>query len=378
VNSLVGAFSLALAAVAGQAAAAAAAVAQPPAPAASASALESPQCDVRPAYPVGALHGGAQGNTAIEMTFGADGAVATSKVTSASGPTPEHALLDQAALEAMSHCRLAHPETPPMPRRISYQWKLEGGDPEHDPGVQAERERLRQQAAADARLPADAERGNIAAQLALARQYANGDGHERDEKLASKWFRLAAEAGDADAQVYYGQRLMAGKGVSQDDDAGIAWLRKAAARGSGSAAFGLGIFAHAGRGMPASDSVAFHWFLQGAQAGSRAAMLATADAYAKGSGTPHDDAQATRWYLAASPYNMYTVYRLGLAWRDGLGVRVDYERAAFCMALAGKHGETEPTQALATIAPHLDAATLARVRARAEAWQVGQPLFAPD
>jgi hypothetical protein len=241
--------------------------------------------------------------------------------------------------------------------------------------VQAERERLKQQAAADARLPAEAERGIVAAQLALARQYANGDGRSRDDRLASQWFRRAAEAGDPDAQVYYGQRLMVGKGVPQDDDAGIAWLRKAAAQGSGSAAFGLGLFAHAGRGMPASESTAFRWYLQGAQAGSRAAMVATADAYAQGNGTPRDDAQATRWYLAASTYNMYSVYRLGLAYRDGLGVPVDYERAAFCMALAGKHGEKEPTQAFASIAPHLDAATLARVQASAWAWQVGEPLF---
>ena len=357
---------------------AAAAAASSPAGAASVSALEPLQCEVRPVYPPGALRSGVQGTTGIEVTFAADGTVATSRVIAASGTSPEHALLDQAALEAMSHCRLtpAQTQSQAMPRRIVYAWTLDGaGDPDLAPGVRAERERLRQQAAANARLPAEAERGITAAQLELAKQYATGDGRERDEKLASKWFRRAAEAGDADAQVYYGQRQMAGKGVSQDDEAGIAWLRRAAAQGSGSAAFGLGIFAHAGRGMAASEREAFRWFLQGAQAGSRAAMVASADAYAAGSGTARDDAQAARWYLAASSYNMHSVYRLGLAYRDGLGVPVDYERAAFCMALAGKHGEKEPDAALATIAPHLDAATLARIQVNAQAWQVGEPLF---
>lgn len=334
-------------------------------------------CDAWPEYPTGAVRKGAQGTTAMEMTFGADGTVTASRVVGASGPLPENALLDQAALAAMSHCRLEHGETPSTTRRLEYAWKLEGGSGQSIEALrQAELDRLKQQAADDAKLPVDAERGVVAAQLALARQYATGERRERDDKLASRWFRRAAEAGDADAQVYYGQRLMVGKGVSQDDDAGIAWLRKAAAQGSGSAAYGLGMFARAGRGMPASDSDAFRWFLQGAQAGTRAAMVEVADAYAKGAGTPRDDAQAARWYLAASAHNMYSVYRLGLAYRDGLGVPVDYERATFCMALAGKHGEKASTAALATIVPHLDAATLARATARAEAWQVGEPLFA--
>ena len=173
---------------------------------------------------------------------------------------------------------------------------------------------------------------------------------------------------------------MVGQGVPQDDDAGIAWLRKAAAQGNGSAAYGLGIFARAGRGMRASESDAFHWFLQGAQAGTPAAMVELADAYSKGTGTPRDDAQATRWYFAATTVsnNMYPVYRLGLAYRDGLGVPVDYERAAFCMMVAIKHPLSKPPDVMASIAPHLDAATLARVTARADAWQVGQPLFPPE
>ena len=347
---------------------------------ASASAVEANpmHCDdARPQYPLDALHKGVQGVTVIEVTFAPDGTVATSRVAVASGPLPENVLLDQAALEAMSHCRLEHGETAQAsPRRIEYRWKLgDGTDQDLADMAARERQRLRQQAADDAALEADAKRGIAAAQLALAKQYADGDRRERDDKLATQWFRHAAEAGDADAQVYYGQRLMVGKGVSQDDAAGIAWLRKAAAQGSGSAAYGLALFARAGRGMPASDTDAFKWFLQAAQAGTRAAMFEVADAYAKGAGTPRDATQAARWYLAASPYNLNAVYRLGIIYRDGLGVPADYERAAFCMALLGRHGEKAPSAALATIAPHLDAATLARIQSRADAWKVGDPLF---
>ena len=333
-------------------------------------------CDVRPDYPAQALRAGVQGMSLIEATFGPDGAVTSARVARASGPLPENALLDQAALAALSHCRVIPSENPKATQQIAYAWKLDGvGDPDQMPGVQAEHDRLKLQEAMDAQLVIDADHGVVAAQLALARQYATGDRRTRDEKLASQLFRRAAEAGDVDAQVYYGQRLMVGKGVSRDDDAGIAWLRKAAAQGSGSAAYGLGIFARAGRGMRASDTEAFRWLMQAAQAGTRPALEEVADAYAKGSGTPRDDVQAARWYLAASPYSLVAIYRLGMAYRDGRGVPVDYGRAALCLAVADRHGVNAPARALDTVAPHLDAATLAAVQARADRWKFGESLF---
>jgi TonB family protein len=332
-------------------------------------------CDARPQYPLEAARKGVQGSTVIEVTFAPGGTVAATRVAVASGTRPENALLDQAALEAMAQCRLERADiAEASSRRIEYRWKLDEGTGQ-PLGDEAWRARQRQLAADDAALEEEARRGVAAAQLALAKQYADGERRDRNDKLAMQWFQRASEAGNADAQVYYGQRLMVGKGAPQDDAAGIAWLRKAAAQGSGSAAYGLGLFARAGRSLPKSEVDAFRWFLQGAQAGTRAAMVEVADAYAKGAGAPRDDTQAAHWYLAASAYNMYTVYRLGIIYRDGLGVPADLERAAFCMALAGRHGERAPGAALATIAPRLDAQTLARIQARADAWQVGDPLF---
>jgi len=347
--------------------------------ASDASAQANPMlCDQRPTYPPAAARRGIQGTSTMDLDFAQDGTLVVARLAAPSGPQPENALLDQAALASMQHCHLAHGEPRPTTRRLAYLWKLDDGRTGMDAIQaleQAEQERLAMQAADDARLVVEAEKGVAGAQLALARQYADGDHRERDDKLAVKWFRRAAEAGNADAQVYYGQRLMAGKGVSQDDDAGIAWLRKAAAQGSGAAAYGLGIFTRAGRGVRASAEDAFRWFLQGAEAGNRAAILETAEAYAKGAGTPRDPVQATRWFMAATPSSNYAIYRVGLAWRDGLGVPVDYERAAFCMAVLSRHGDRGPTAALAGIASHLDAATLARIQARADAWKVGDPLF---
>jgi TonB family protein len=335
-------------------------------------------CQPRPDYPKAAANRGVQGTSIIDLDFATDGTLAMARIAVPSGASPEHALLDEAALAAVQRCRLARAESAPTTRRLTYNWKLDEGGATADymKGLErAERDRLAIQAADDARLSIDAEHGVVAAQLALARQYADGERREGNDKLASTWFRKAAEAGDVDAQVYYGQRLMAGKGVSQDDEAGVAWLRKAAAQGSGAAAYGLGIFTRAGRGTRASDSEAFRWFLQGARAGTLLAILETADAYAKGTGTQRDDAQAAHWYLLAAPHSYVAIYRLGLAYRDGLGVTADYERAAFCMAVIGRHGERSPTAALATIVPRLDAATMARVQARADAWNIGDPLF---
>jgi TonB family protein len=73
-----------------------------PAPRAAVLDAEDPGC--HPAYPPAAAQARAQGTSVLWFRIDAQGRVVESHVVQPSGPTPEHALLDRAALAALARC----------------------------------------------------------------------------------------------------------------------------------------------------------------------------------------------------------------------------------------------------------------------------------
>ena len=61
-----------------------------------------PAC--RPSYPAASLRARAQGSTSVRFIVGADGRLVSARIVGASGSTPEHQVLDEAALAALSRC----------------------------------------------------------------------------------------------------------------------------------------------------------------------------------------------------------------------------------------------------------------------------------
>jgi len=76
-----------------------------------------------------------------------------------------------------------------------------------------------------------ADKGMKEAQFALGNCYMNGQGVEKDQKIAAEWFRKAADQGMKEAQFALGNCYMNGQGVEKDPKLAAEWFRKAADQG---------------------------------------------------------------------------------------------------------------------------------------------------
>lgn len=78
------------------------------------------------------------------------------------------------------------------------------------------------------------------AQYYLGMMYANGQGVERDEREAAKWFTNAAKQGVSQAQFRVAEMYEQGRGVPRDYESAYAWYAVAAKLGNKEAPAALG------------------------------------------------------------------------------------------------------------------------------------------
>jgi len=105
-----------------------------------------------------------------------------------------------------------------------------------------------------------AERGDSGAQSLLGLIYLNGNGVQRNDSEAIKWYRRAADQGNADAQLRVGDMYFEGLGVPQDYSEAGRWYRLAADHGNAFAQFNLAILYARGEGEPPDNILAHMWF----------------------------------------------------------------------------------------------------------------------
>lgn len=70
--------------------------------------------------------------------------------------------------------------------------------------------------------------GEPEAQYQLAGMYLRGEGGDKNERQAVRWFKLAADKGHVRAQAAFGQLLFQGVGVARNPSRGLMWLDVAA------------------------------------------------------------------------------------------------------------------------------------------------------
>ena len=94
-----------------------------------------------------------------------------------------------------------------------------------------------------------AEKGDLNAQIELAKAYRQGIGFSQDYKRAVNWFTLAAEQGDAEAQYNLGVMQSFGLGVVPNNETAVKWYTLAAKQGDALAQYNLGRLYFLGHGV---------------------------------------------------------------------------------------------------------------------------------
>ena len=119
----------------------------------------------------------------------------------------------------------------------------------------------------------DAEHGDLWAQNHIGVCYMQGDGVEKNDTLAVKWFLKGAKSGEVCAQSNLGNCYYEGLGGLKVDYAeAVKWYRKAAERGLDNAQYRLGRCYGKGLGVEQSDEEAFKWLCMAARQGHEEAQ----------------------------------------------------------------------------------------------------------
>lgn len=94
----------------------------------------------------------------------------------------------------------------------------------------------------------------------LGARYATGDGVEKDEAAAVRWYRRGARRGDPLCQYDLGFMMLLGEGTDRDPKLAVRWLERAAEGGQVQAARLLADLYDSGEhGVPADREEAARW-----------------------------------------------------------------------------------------------------------------------
>ncbi len=172
--------------------------------------------------------------------------------------------------------------------------------------------------------------------------YYQGQGVEKNEHEAFKWFLLAAEEGDGEAQSLIGVFYRHGKGVEQNSEKAFYWSKLAAEQGDAFAQSQLGELYEEGEGVKQDYLEARKWFLKAAEQGEVDGQLSLARFYMNGNGVPEDYQEAATWYRkAAEQGDAYAQNELGELYEEGKGVNQDYIEARKWFLKAAEQGDMD-------------------------------------
>lgn len=151
-------------------------------------------------------------------------------------------------------------------------------------------------------LTAKAEKGDAAAQHALALRFRDGKDVAKDDAAAMMWAHRAADQGHVDAMDFVGFAYLRGAVVKRSTGIAFAYF-SAAAPQSAQAAFNLGQCYFGAQGTEQDIARALEWWKKAAAQGHGRAASCAAMAYLSGEGIAPDPAEARRLAERAAELN---------------------------------------------------------------------------
>ena len=183
-----------------------------------------------------------------------------------------------------------------------------------------------------------AEQGCEFGQNSLGDCYYYGRGVDEDNVEAVKWYRKAAEQGFSLAQFSLGKCYYYGYGVDEDKVKAVKWYQKAAEQGDANAKTNLGWCYYCGFGVTENVQKAEELLLDAANEDNNLAMLRLGHIYS-------NDGNATcaiNWYKKAAEHGKaYADTCIGEIYRNGNGIKQNYEKAYGYFKKAANNGEPE-------------------------------------
>ena len=143
---------------------------------------------------------------------------------------------------------------------------------------------------------AAARSGELEAQVLLGQILLNGDGIERDPKLALTWFRICAQRGSAMASNMLGRCHEHGWGCAVDLPAAAGYYHQAAAQELDWGQYNLANLYATGRGVPRDPALAFQLYRRAAEQGHAKSMNLVGRCYEEGLGVAANPTTALLWY----------------------------------------------------------------------------------
>ena len=171
-----------------------------------------------------------------------------------------------------------------------------------------------------------AEAGDARAQYQIYEAYDNGNGVEKNDKLAQMWCKKAADNGHIIAAALVGFREM----IFGSTAVAVEYWEKAAQAGHLKAATELaGIYLEGDDGVPMNKARALELLNKAANGGYAEAQNSLGVCYMTGKGVPEDALEAVKWFeKAAEQGEEFAMKNLALCLRDGTGVAVNKAKAA--------------------------------------------------
>lgn len=224
---------------------------------------------------------------------------------------------------------------------------------------------------AEKELRADADGGNVQAQVLLGRIQRDARNPNRNAGKAFEWFRRAAEAGSAEARYVAGLMAQRGEGTAADPAQAIAWWRQAAEAGYAPAMGVLAASYLAGTGVEKNPTEAVRWARAGADKQDLVSQSLLGRAYMLGEGgLARDVNQALHWTrLAAMQGEPNAQSTLGRLYADGMGVPQNFVQAHLWLNLAAARGQKQAMKQRDELGAKMTAEQLAEAQKLAAAWR---------